>query len=91
MTEQEFTRRFTAAAERKRQDVLGPYFSPEEYWVIMSMLQLALRHPGNIGPSSKIARGIVDRIQRLFAALDPELGRLAERGNHAVFDQERTR
>jgi hypothetical protein len=50
-------------------------------WCLLSNLQLALRHPGNKGPSSQIARNVAMNIQ---AAICPEpesaLARVAEQG-----------
>ncbi len=50
-------------------------------WVLLGQLQLALRHPENIGPTSEIARTIAIEIQEAICP-DPEsaLARLAENG-----------
>lgn len=57
-----------------------------EAWVILSQMQLALRHPGNIGPASKAAYQLARTLQSLIAPQGTALGRLAERGWHEVFD-----
>lgn len=50
-------------------------------WVLLSQLQLALRHPENVGPTSEIARTIAMNVQEALLP-DPEsaLARLAESG-----------
>jgi hypothetical protein len=53
---------------------------------VISQIQLALRHPGNNGPSAQHARGFARALQDLLAEQDPEIGRYLERGWHSVFD-----
>ncbi len=69
--------------------------TPLEAWVIMCQLQLALRHPRNIGPTAVIAREIAKEIQEKVA-ITPALQEIAEKGWKREFDmmngfrQERT-
>lgn len=42
-------------------------FTRLEAWVLFSQLHLALRHPGNKGPSAEIARKLAHRIQEKVA------------------------
>lgn len=60
--------------------------TPVEAWIVMSNLQLACRHPGNLGPSRHLAEAVARRIQDFYGQRDPELGRLAEQGWHECFD-----
>jgi len=59
---------------------------PMTAWCVLGSLQLALRHPGHKGASAKIAERFARAIQASIAPPGTELGRLAERGWHAVFD-----
>lgn len=54
-------------------------------WVLLSQLQLALRHPKNTGKSSKIARDIAHQLQSLIATT-PALAAIAEAGYHPELD-----
>ncbi len=60
--------------------------SPDQAFCLVATIQLALRHPGNRGPTSKVAEAIGRALQDGLAAQDAELGRLCERGWHPVFD-----
>ena len=55
-------------------------------WALMSHLQLALRHPKNIGPTSQIARQVADRIIETLAPPGSALRTVAERGWNPHFD-----
>ncbi|MDD5701383.1 MAG: hypothetical protein PHU23_04955 [Dehalococcoidales bacterium] len=55
-------------------------------WSIMSHLQLALRHPLNIGPTSKIARQVADRIIETLAPPGSALRAVADRGWDPHYD-----
>jgi hypothetical protein len=59
---------------------------PLTAWILLGNLQLACLHPGNVGQSAKAAVDFARRLQELFAGHNPELGRQAEKGFHAVFD-----
>lgn len=48
-------------------------------WVIFCHLQLALRHPRNIGPTAKHARAIAEHLERQLATT-PALKRVAVAG-----------
>jgi hypothetical protein len=60
--------------------------SPYTAVVIVSQIQLALRHPGNVGELAKQARHIARTLQERLAEQDPEVGRYLEQGWHEVFD-----
>ncbi|MDD5457478.1 MAG: hypothetical protein PHV30_10680 [Candidatus Margulisbacteria bacterium] len=90
-------RRFKSDFERYVNDlkVIKMDVTPLEAWVIMCQLQLALRHPRNIGPTAVIAREIAKEIQEKVA-ITPALQEIAEKGWKREFDmmngfrQERT-
>jgi hypothetical protein len=53
--------------------------------MVIAQLQLALRHPGNQGPSRKDVIRFARGLQDLLASYDPEIGRYMERGWHECF------
>jgi hypothetical protein len=56
-------------------------------WILFSLLQLALRHPCNIGPSAEIGRDIAQNLQRLLLCEDvPILKEVARRGWESQYD-----
>jgi hypothetical protein len=59
--------------------------SPLDAWVLLSQIQLALRHPGNQGESARIARGIAKRLQCIVAP-HGALAIIAERGWDSNYD-----
>jgi hypothetical protein len=61
----------------------------EMLFAVLGNLQLALRHPGNKGPSTTIVRAFADLIQRALTDVNSDLGRVCERGWHSCFDVER--
>lgn len=70
------------AALRELEMLSGPVvieLTPAEAWIVLSQLQLALRHPQNTGPSAKIAREIAQRIQAVVAR-ESVLAAVAEAG-----------
>jgi hypothetical protein len=58
-------------------------------WVLLSQLQLALRHPGNIGASAEMARVIAGKLQEAVA-VSPALFVVAVRGWDPEYDVERS-
>ena len=48
-------------------------------WSLLCQVQLALRHPKNIGPTSAIARGIAEALQAKIATL-PAMAEVARLG-----------
>lgn len=60
-------------------------FTRLEAWVLFAHVQLALRHPGNKGPSAEIARKVAERIQKRVATTGA-LAEIARRGWHQEFD-----
>lgn len=62
-------------------------FSPIQAWQIFAQLQLALRHPQNIGTPADFARTVAKRLQGAFAGIDPVLAELAEQGWNPAFDK----
>jgi len=59
-------------------------------WCVLATIQLACRHPGHTGPTRKIVEQFARALQDRIAPPDSELGRLAEKGWHGVFDVERS-
>lgn len=49
-------------------------------WILHAQLQLALRHPENIGPSAKIVKDFALQIQDILAPPGTALSELAEAG-----------
>ena len=49
-------------------------------WVLMAQLQLALRHPDNVGPSAEIAQSLALRLQTAVTSGSEVLHEVAERG-----------
>lgn len=54
-------------------------------WMLMTGIQLALRHPKNIGPTSVVLRSIAERLIGLVATT-PTLRELAMAGFNPDFD-----
>jgi hypothetical protein len=79
---------FTAdfkALERDQQPVMLE-LTKVQAWILASELQLALRHPGNTGPSALIAREIAKRIHGELATT-PTLRSVAAKGWDPQFDE----
>lgn len=60
-------------------------------WAILSHIQLACRHPGNVGEARRIAEQIAHLFQQTIAPPGTALARLAETGWHDAFDIPRSR
>jgi hypothetical protein len=56
-------------------------------WVFVSQVQLALRHPKNTGPSTKIARALAEKIIEQVAPPGTALREVAERGWNPNYDE----
>lgn len=78
-----FSLEFAALAKDNQPVVIE--LSKVEAWIIFSQLQLALRHPKNKGPSSRIAKEIAIKLEKAIA-LTPALAEAASRGWKAEFD-----
>lgn len=76
---------FTAALGKVREPVVLE-LTVAQALVLIVQLQLACRHPSNIGPTRRTAEGIARVIQDAIGRDSPEAGRLLERGWHEVFD-----
>lgn len=59
--------------------------TPLEAWALMSNLQLALRHPNNVGPTARTAKGVAERLQGIVAP-DGVLAEVARRGWNVRYD-----
>lgn len=57
-----------------------------EGWALLCMVQLALRHPLNVGRTAAIARPIAEVLERAVATT-PALAEVARRGWHRLYDQ----
>ena len=53
---------------------------------VLAHIQLAARHPGNNGPTCRIATKVAREIQDRLGPEGSDLGRLIERGWHQCFD-----
>jgi len=71
----------------KRLDRATLVVSPFEAWVLLSQLQLALRHPLNTGLSARVARRLADRFTEIAAPANaPTLVEIARRGWQPEYD-----
>lgn len=78
-----FVREFAALAARVDRFTLS--IRPVDAWILLSQLQLALRHPQNTGPSAEAARQIARRLQSIVAP-HGALAAVAERGWNPDYD-----
>lgn len=60
--------------------------TPVQAWILLGQLQLALRHPGNVGQSAALAREIADRVQKGVAP-SGALKEVAEQGWNEEHDE----
>lgn len=81
--EAQFIQEFAALA--KRAERISLEIRSLDAWILLSQLQLALRHPENNGPSADKARQIARRLQSLVAPTGA-LKIVAERGWDTYFD-----
>jgi len=81
--ERQFQDEFRALAARVDRFTLS--IRPVDAWILLSQLQLALRHPKNTGPSSEAAKQIARRLQSIVAP-HGALAAVAERGWDASYD-----
>ncbi len=65
LLEQDFIQEFAALED---QPPLRLEIDRVTAWVVLAQLQLALRHPENMGPSAEIARAIAQQLQSLVAS-----------------------
>jgi hypothetical protein len=56
-----------------------------EAWTLLGQLQLALRHPMNVGPSAVVARQLIATLKQRVATT-PALAEVARRGDDRRFD-----
>jgi hypothetical protein len=59
---------------------------PIYLFVLVGTVQLALRHPGNRGQSSEMAREAAIAFQQRLGELDPTIAAALEQGWHPEFD-----
>lgn len=64
--------------------------SPGRSAMLVALLQLTCRHPGNLGASRDLAEEVGRRLQDALARHSEALGRVLERGWHEVFDVPRS-
>lgn len=63
--------------------------TPARLFILISHLQLALRHPGNTGSSAEIARTMAHNMSEVLCQFHPEARQLIEQGWHPEFDMSR--
>jgi hypothetical protein len=79
-------------AERPADYVLPLHLNMLMLLTLVANLQLALRHPGNTGPSAEAARGIIDGIiDRVRDDGYPAHAELMELGNDPAYDTKPTK
>lgn len=61
--------------------------TPSHALTLLSNLQLALRHPGNIGLGAQVIRGLCDELIGFFDTNSPCLGALARAGDNPTYDR----
>lgn len=83
---EQFSIEFMRLAENTTPILLS--LRPLEAWIILSHLQLALRHPENVGESARVARRIAEQLQA-FVAPSGALREVARRGWDAAYDAPR--
>lgn len=79
-----FTEEFKALAERKGTTVILE-LTALEAWTLLATIQLALRHPLNVGGTSRIARELATLLERAVATT-PALAEVARRGWDPHYD-----
>lgn len=57
-----------------------------QLWVVLANLQLALRHPGNRGPSAAIARGVAESLEGVVTRY-AAMARVAAMGWDEAYDE----
>lgn len=62
------------------------HLQPTTALAIVGNLQLALRHPNNKGPNSKIIRSVIDTLIDGLAQDNPRIRTLLKRGDDHRFD-----
>lgn len=60
--------------------------SPLQAFTLIGHLQLALRHPGNVGPSADMAEAIARMMQDALTWQDATVGAAVEAGWNPCFD-----
>lgn len=58
-------------------------------FALVGTMQLALRHPGNVGHVAERMRDLARSIQEMLGKIDPLVERMCERGWHSCFDMPR--
>ena len=64
------------------------YISPERAFVLVGLLQLALRHPGlaDTKKAQLVGREMAQRLQQRLGEIDPAIGLILEQGWHPEWD-----
>lgn len=79
----DFVREFKALSEDPQPVVLT--MTKVQAWQLMSQIQLALRHPNNVGPTARTVRGLAETIEKAVATT-PALKQVARMGWDSRFD-----
>lgn len=66
--------------------------TPARAFCLIGHLQLALRHPGNTGASTEVARQIIDHLAEAISTVTetPEVKTIVEAGYNPTFDVEQS-
>ena len=77
-----------AALERLFRDAqpVTASFSKADLWILLSTVQLALRHPKYVGTSAKVVHALADQLAAPLIEHDPDLAALWARGKNPHFD-----
>jgi hypothetical protein len=73
-------------------DPIEVHLTPEHAFILVGLLQLALRHPGLTGPDEtaklgkRIGTNMAKSLQAKLNEIDPAIGLILERGWHPEWD-----
>jgi hypothetical protein len=68
---------------------LGLFFTPAKAFMLIAQLQLALRHPDNVGDTALIARQLAEQLAEFVCREIPEAREVIDRGWQPCYDMSR--
>jgi hypothetical protein len=86
MTTEDLNKRFMSEFEALVEQEVQLNMEAATAWIIMSQLQLALRHPQNVGPTTQIIRQVIDEIIGKVCPAGSALFELAQMGFDSKYD-----